>query len=62
MYKTVNGLAQKRLCEVIQNVNAIYNYELRDSSTKHIQRPLLKAPKSGYGIVGPNYRTRYRKG
>ena len=34
MYKTVNKLAPSRLCDLIQNVNKINDYNLRGSSTR----------------------------
>ena len=34
MFKTVNGLAPQRLCDIFKNVDEIHNYNLRGSATK----------------------------
>ena len=40
MFKTVNGLAPQRLCDIFKNVAEIHNYNLRGSSTKlYIPKP-----------------------
>ena len=33
MFKTVNGLAPQRLCDIFKNVDENHNYNLRGSST-----------------------------
>ena len=40
MFKTVNGLAPQRLCDIFKNVDEIHNYNLRCSATKlYIPKP-----------------------
>ena len=34
MFKTVNGLAPQRLCDIFKDVDEIHNYNLRGSATK----------------------------
>ena len=50
MFKTVNGLAPQRLCDIFKNVDEIHNYNLRGSATKlYIPKPkteFLKNPKN----------------
>ena len=45
MFKTVNGLAPQRLCDIFKNVEEIHNYNLRGSSTKlYIPKPKTAFP------------------
>ena len=54
MYKTVNGLAPQRLCEIFKNVNEIHDYNLRGSLTKlYIPKPKTEFLKNSFGYSGP---------
>ena len=37
MFKTVNGLAPQRLCDIFKNVDEIHNYNLRGFATKRFR-------------------------
>ena len=55
MYKIINGLAPRRLCEIFNNVNEIHNYNLRGSLTKlYIPKPKTKTEflKNSFGYTG----------
>ena len=53
MYKTVNGLAPQRLCEIFKNSNEIHNYNLRGSLTKLcIPKPKTEFLKKSFGYSG----------
>ena len=53
MFKTVNGLAPQRLCDIFKNVDEIHNYNLRGSSTKlYIPKPKTEFLKNSFGYSG----------
>ena len=54
MYKTVNGLAPQRLCEIFKNVNEIHDDNLRGSLTKvYVPKPKTEFLKNSFGYTGP---------
>ena len=59
VYKTVNGLAPQRLCEIFKNVNEIHNYNLRGSLTKlYIPKPKTELLKRVSVVVWLRYGTK----
>ena len=53
MFKTVNGLASQRLCDIFKNVDEIHNYNLRGSATKlYIPKPKTEFLKNSFGYSG----------
>ena len=53
MYKTLNGFAPQRLCEIFKNVNEIHDYNLRGSLTKlYIPKPKTELLKNSIGYSG----------
>ena len=53
MFKTVNGLASQRQCDIFNNVNEIHNYNLRGSATKpYIPKPKTEFLKNSFGYSG----------
>ena len=53
MYKTVNKLAPSRLCDLLQNVNKINDYNLRGSSTRvYIPMPKTEFLKQSFCYDG----------
>ena len=53
MFKTVNGLAPQRLCDIFKNVDEIHNYNLRGSASKlYIPKPKTDFLKNSFGYSG----------
>ena len=53
LFKTVNGLAPQRLCDIFKNVDEIHNYNLRGSATKlYIPKPKTEFLKNSFGYSG----------
>ena len=50
MFKTVNGLAPQRLCDIFNNADEIHNYNLRGSASKiYIPKPKTEFLKNSFG-------------
>ena len=53
MFKTVNGLAPQRLCDIFKNVDEIHNYNLRGSASKlYIPKRKTEFLKNSFGYSG----------
>ena len=62
MYKTINGLAPQRLCEIFKNVKEIHNCNMGGSLAKlYIPKPKTEFLKIVLVIVRLSYETQYLK-